>query len=117
MCSVFTTIKVQSVRLCLNWLQFIHVQIVIMTLLMKHAYFQLYFTLYIFCIPISLSLWKYSKGFEDCPLLSLPETFQAVNSLASLRALSGTARWTAGRNPPFRLSSLCPPVAEEVSSP
>jgi len=35
---VFTTIKVQSV-LCLNWLQFIHTQIMIISLLIKHAYF------------------------------------------------------------------------------
>lgn len=47
-CSVFTTIKVQSVCLCLNSLQFIYTQIIIMTLLIKHVYFQHYLVLYIF---------------------------------------------------------------------
>lgn len=34
-----------------------------------------------FCIPISISFWTCSKGFEDCPLFSLPETFQDTHSL------------------------------------
>lgn len=34
-----------------------------------------------FCVPISISLRKRSKGFQDCPPSSLPETFQDTGSL------------------------------------
>ena len=41
-----------------------------------------------FCIPISISLWKYPKDSEDCPLFSLPETLQDINSLSWLPRVS-----------------------------
>lgn len=127
MCSVFTTSKVQSVRLCLNWLPFIHTQLIIAPLLMEHAYFQRCFALRISAYLLAFPSGNARRASRIVLPPAFPRHFRTrapwTEGPASLRTAPRAARraparnlqlkgafWTLQFTPRCSRASLLPPV-------
>lgn len=102
MCSVFTTIQVQSVRLCLNWLQFIRTQLIITPPLMEHACFQRYFRLRIFAYLSAFPSGNARRASRTILPPAFPRHFRTRAPLtdgpASLRTVPRAARRAPARS-------------------
>lgn len=109
--------KVQPVSLCLNWLSFMHTQIIIMPLLTKHPYFQLYSLLCIFSYLLAFPSGFWKTVFCSIFLRHLRIYSPLTDRLTSLQGVScvwRTAVWRAARRnrqrkgafqtPPFKTS-------------
>lgn len=102
MCSVFTTIKVQSVPLRLNWLQFIPRQIIITTLDKTCLFSALLHVIYNFAYLLAFPSGNTQRALRIVLCSAFLRHFRTwtpiSDCLTSLPTASRAVRWTAERN-------------------